>query len=303
MGARAQRALDRAAVAAARVRRDRARYFRRRAEGPGWREHLDLDVAPAPPLTTDEPVQVTVETLLGPLTGAAWLAHDAGPDAPVIVTHHGSGERPFDLRRRAPNALNRALLAGTPPATVVAVRAPLHEGSRRRYDAVIGDLVAWMALLAASAGIVEAVVRRLAKDHAPPVLVTGFSLGGWVTSLHRAGWDSADCAAPLCAGAHLGRQMVDSAYARAVSTRALADPDALRATLDFADLFMARSARLAPLLARHDQYARPADQVEAFGEAPVRYLETGHIGAALTGGPLLRAHLAAQAAALKHERG
>lgn len=304
MGARTQRALDRAAVAAGALGGDRARYFRRRIDGPSWDEQLDLAAPGAAGLEAEQPAPVTVETLVGPLTAHVWRAHDAGAGAPVLITHHGSGERPFELGRRAKNTLNRALLASPPPATVVAVRAPLHEGSLRRYAAAIGDLAAWMALLAASAATIEAVVRAArAATPSRATLVTGFSLGGWVAGLHRAAWGSADCYAPLCAGAHLGRQMVDSTYARMVSRRALADPDALRARLDFAEAFAAGGGRLAPLLARYDQYARPQDQLEGFGDAPVRLLDLGHVGTALTGGSLLRAHVLTQAAALKHERG
>jgi hypothetical protein len=292
MGARRQILLDRAAVLPGMLGGERMRLFRDRGHGPGWEDHLAIPSPQLPTLTPRHPVTTTVQTLAGPMAVGLLLAHEAGADAPTIVTHHGNNERPFELEGRAKNFLNRALLGSgaLPDANVLLLRAPFHDGPLRDYTRAAGDLRTWMAMLAASVVTISAAIEREPRSVRQATVVTGFSLGGWVTNLHRAFVGTADLYVPMLAGAHLGRQLVDSTYRHMVSRTARANGDALRQLLDFEAAFTAASAEVAPLLAKHDQYARPVDQRSDFGDRHVTMLDTGHVGAALAGGQL-RAHL------------
>jgi hypothetical protein len=304
VGRKLQVAMDRATVLAGILGGERVRFFRRDAGGPGWADHLSIVDPGSPELRLGEPAVVEVETLAGRFATGVLLAHDAGPGAPLLISHHGNSERPFDLGRGAKNLLNRALLLPTPPAaTVVLVRAPLHEGPLREYTHAAGELRSWMAMLAASVVTVQGVLDRHGREAGRPTVVTGLSLGGWVTNLHRSFRGGADLYVPMLAGAHLGRQMVDSTYRRMVSRVALERGDELRETLDFADAFRAvPEPNVRPLLARFDQFARPEHQREGYGDTPIDLLETGHVGAALAG-PALRAHVQSSLEALGERSG
>lgn len=295
MGARTQIEMDRSAVAAGVLGGERVRFFRDGARGPVWGDHLAVPTPVLGDLAPGVASEVTVETLAGPMAVGVLLAHDAGPHAPVIVSHHGNNERAFDLGKRAKNFLNRSLLTPAPvPATVVLLRAPFHDGPLRAYTEAAGQVRTWMAMLAASVATVDALLEGHGASDGRPTIVVGFSLGGWVTNLHRAFHNGADLYVPMLAGAHLGRQMVDSSYRRMVSRRALEQADDLRALLDFDQAFRAVTDRnLAPLLARYDQFARVEDQLEDYGDTPVAMLATGHVGAALQGSAL-RTHVLAQ---------
>ncbi|MFU8839451.1 MAG: hypothetical protein ACNA8R_01860 [Nitriliruptoraceae bacterium] len=296
MGARSQTLLDRMAVLPGVLAGERIRFFRDGTDGPTWREQLAIATPVLPPLHLGTPLDVEVATLAGPLRVGVLLAHDAGPGAPVLVTHHGNNEQPFALEgRRAKNFLNRALLSDDtpPPATVVLLRAAYHDGPLKEYTRAAGDLARWMAILAASVAGARAVIDHYSGDHGRTTVLTGFSLGGWVTNLHRAYDGGADRYVPMLAGAHLASQLLDSSYRHMTSRRAHVDADRVRERLDFADDFRAADAPVAPLLARYDRFARAEDQRDDYTGWPITWLETGHVGAALAGDQL-RAHVLRQ---------
>lgn len=304
MGARLQSTMDRAAVLPGILAGQRLRFFRDAIDGPSWAEQLGLPTPTLPALHLGVPTTLTVETSTGPLTVGLLLAHDASARTPVLLTHHGNSERPFDLDgRRAKNFLNRALLREGPPpdATVILLRAAYHDGPLRAYTEAAGDAARWMSILAASVAASRAVVQRYGEALERPTLLTGFSLGGWVTNLHRAFDGRADRYVPMLAGAHLASQFLDSSYRHMTSRTARDAAERLRDLLDFDAPFRAASAEVAPLLARHDRYARTGDQADDYGSWPVTWLDTGHLGAALAGDQL-RAHVLRQLEALTGPR-
>lgn len=303
MGARQQTTMDRAAVLPGIVGGERLRFFRDAIDGPSWPQQLALPTPTLPALHLGVPTTLTAETITGPLTVGLLLAHDTGDRGPVVITHHGNNERPFDLDGRAKNFLNRALLCQGPPpdATVILLRAAYHDGPLRAYNRAAGDAARWMSILAASVAASRAVVLRYGRALERPILLTGFSLGGWVTNLHRAFDGRADRYVPMLAGAHLASQFLDSSYRHMTSRGARDAPQHLRGLLDFDEAFGSANAEVAPLLARYDRYARAVDQAGDYGRWPVAWLDTGHLGAALAGARL-RAHLLRQLEVLAGHR-
>lgn len=301
MGRRLQIAMDQAAVLPGRLGGERVRFFRDATSGPAWQEHMDIPAPALPPMHLGIPTEVTVTTVVGPMRVGVLVARDQGGQGPVVITHHGNNEHAFDLRGRAKNYLNRALLSEpTPPdATVIVIRAAYHDGPLREYTRLAGDLARWMAMLAASTATIDSLVTRHGIESARPTLVTGFSLGGWAANLHRAFHGTAGLYLPMLAGAHLGSQLFESSYRVMVSRAARADADRVGPLLDFGREFRAATAPVAPLLARYDRFARPEDQLDDYADMPVEFLETGHVGAALSG-PLLRSHVLRHLEGLRH---
>ena len=85
----------------------------------------------------------------GDLDPACWVAQWRGADRPLLILHHGSNERPFDLRRSAKNFLTKAVLKPSPPeVNVVVMRAAFHAGSLRTYTEQVRSLPRFAAMLA-----------------------------------------------------------------------------------------------------------------------------------------------------------
>jgi hypothetical protein len=97
----------------------------------------------------------------------------------------------------------------------------------------------------------------------------------------------------MLAGAHPARLFLDSSYRHMTSRRAREDARRLRELLDFPEAFHAADAPVAPLLARYDRYIRAEDQQNDLAGWPITWLDTGHVGAALSG-EQLRAHVLRQ---------
>lgn len=204
------------------------------------------------------------------------------PTLPTILFHHGSGEDPFDTGRLTSNSVTRLFAdPGDVPANIVAIRAPFHEGSTSDYARAMGDLADFVGMLAASTALVEALRERLVRDGAPAVVVSGISLGGWVTTLHRATHDTAEMYVPLFAGDRLGEMFVSSAYRKMTGTLAEDNPDRLREVLDYPDAYADATAPVRPLLGRYDRIIELEVQQPAFADQDLTVIDYGHVTGAL----------------------
>ncbi|MBX0296689.1 hypothetical protein EGH23_17565 [Halomicroarcula sp. F27] len=214
-----------------------------------------------------------------------WL----GPEYPTLVYHHGSGERPFDSGRFSTNSVRRLFcgLEEDLPINLIAVRAPFHDGSSREYIRAMGELENFVGMLAASAGLLEALTDRIADRTDGPVVLSGISLGGWVVNLHRACFGSADRYVPLFAGAALGDMFVSSVYRYMTADAARRRPSQLREVLDFEDAFRAvEAANCAPLLGRYDRIIEYDRQRPSYTGMSLAVLERGHVTGSLAAAPL-----------------
>ncbi len=269
------------------------RYFARSTEGPGFREYIpritldlpsfegegDWDVdAFAPPRVVDPAFRVY-----------RW----SNPDCPTLIWHHGLREHPFDFGRRAKNTFRHIFPPGRIPSdlNIILVRAPWHRGTLEEYLQTVSTVMGFSGMIAASVRLVEALLSRLRELGAGPVIVSGISLGGWVTNLHRAYMNTADAYIPLLAGAALGDLFLMSDYRRLTAGHALLLPGRIRRALNFEEDFRKVAApNLYPLLARYDRFIIFDRQSPVYEGYPLRVLEKGHITAALSPA-LLREHI------------
>ena len=238
--------------------------------------------------------EVTVETPAGPLEAGYLAWRWLGDDRPTLIHHHGSGEDPFDFGRFGSNSFGRLFATDdwTVPVNLIAIRAPFHGGSTREYTHAAGDLESVVSMLAASATLLEELRGRLVERGCPAVFSSGISLGGWVTTLHRAFYGGCDRYVPVFAGAAVGEVFTSSIYRKLVAERARARPGTVRDALDFEAASRAVDADdCDPLLARYDRIVELDRQRGGYAGLSLSILEKGHVTGALAT-DTLRAHVA-----------
>jgi hypothetical protein len=261
--------------------------FRRGSDSATLHDHLAAVELRMPTLATAGQYGVTARTMVGDVqAGFRWRpASDAS--RPVLIYHHGLGEIPTDhtfrgiFRRRAPV-----------DAHLVAIRAAFH---RSHIDCCRGlaSLDRFMAMCAVSVALMEAARLALAERGAQGSVVSGISLGAFATLLHHLTYGSASRYVPLMAGPDLSHAMLSTPCRGLLAPQALAQPDHLRACLDFRQTFQdSDTRRILPLLARHDVWMPCAHHQAAYAAAgvPVTLIDRGHMtGSWAFAG--LRAHL------------
>jgi len=137
-------------------------------------------------------------------------------------------------------------------------------------------------MLAASAGLLEALTERLANRTDGPVVLSGISLGSWAVNLNRACFDTIDRYVPIFAGAALGEMFVSSIYRKMTAGPARRRPVHLREVLDFEEEFGAvETADCAPLLARYDRIIEYGRDRPAYAGMSLSVLEKGHVTGSL----------------------
>lgn len=269
------------------------RFFARSVDSPRVEEVLSELSFSVPDVREESTIELSVDTPVGTLDPAVktwrWIDHRS----PTIIYHHGNDERPFSPGRFEPDTFRDIVTAHADRfrANVIAVRAPFHVGTTREYARAMGDLANFVAMLATSVATIDRIIDRLDERSRGAIVVSGVSLGGWVTNLHRTYCGSADAYVPMLAGAALGDTFVDSAYRRLLGVAAENEPNAVRRTLNFAVDFAATgSTELYPLLARYDRYVEYDVQRRCYDGHDVAVVDRGHVTSVLTPGPL-REHL------------
>ncbi|WP_336000228.1 alpha/beta fold hydrolase [Halorientalis halophila] len=266
-------------------------FFARSVDSPRVDEMLPSVSVSVPSLTEEELHELSAETPAGTVDVGIKVAEWVGTAHPTVVYHHGNDERPFSSSRFTPNTFRDILVdhADQFEANVIGLRAPFHDGTTQDYARKMGDLSNFVAMLATSVATVDGIVAR--QSGGGPVVVSGVSLGGWVTNLHRAYEGTADVYVPMLAGAALGKLFTRSAYRRLLGRAGRDDPDAIERTLDFdADFRRSDAGRVYPLLARHDRYVESEVQRSSYDASELAVVDRGHITATLNPTPL-REHL------------
>lgn len=262
------------------------RYFGQNVASAPLAEHLQAVVLEPPVLDGQELVTLSASTLVGQLEPAFRIEQWSANEAPTVIYHHGTNENPYDAsfkRIFSPGELAQ-------PLNLIVVRAPFNSGLRE-FVGSIGDIANYAAMLATSVRLIESLIQAARARGAGPIVVSGISLGGFVTNAHHAFYNSADGYAPLLSGPLIGDVFIGSAYSKLVAGEALARPSAIREALDFADAFAeAHHRNLYPLLAQYDQYIRYSVQALAYGDRPITVIEKGHVTGALAYAAM-RAHV------------
>jgi hypothetical protein len=273
----------------------RRKFFDRSVESRDFADLLATTTLRLPDIGGEGSYEVAADTVAGTLDPAFYVAQWLGPEHPTLIYHHGNNERPFDFGPLSKNTFKHVILKHrqTYPANLIALRAPFHR-SLRTYMEQMTELRNFAAMLAVSVKLAESLTQWSRAQGSPRVLLTGASLGGWVTNLHRTYYNTADFYAPMMAGAALDEVFTRSAYRRLTGRAAHENPEVLHRVLNFEDAFAAVPAdNVTALLMRYDAFIVYERQNVCYDPARVTVLDKGHTTGALAFAAL-RAFLLAQ---------
>jgi|SRR6056297_1459916 len=271
--------LDRLTATVASATLGKNKFFSESVESPGYKEHLE-DVSLSVSSLEKGIHELQAGTSSGKMDPAYYVAQWKGKGYPTIIYHHGNNERPFDFSRFAKNSFKNIFMDSKEPidANLIAIRAPFHNASLKEYQKKINHLSNFVGMLSVSVRLVEEIIHRLKDQGIAPVLISGISLGGWITNLHRSYYNTADVYVPLLAGAALDHLFTDSVYRKMGGRIARENPEKIKETLNFEEDFQkVKDENVYPLLGQYDQYIQYERQKKSYTTANIKVLKTGHV--------------------------
>ncbi|MBV1759380.1 MAG: hypothetical protein KMY55_16355 [Dethiosulfatibacter sp.] len=195
-----------------------------------------------------------------------------GKDYPTIIYHHGAAEGSYDFSFKRVLARDKNDIN----ANLIGIQALFNHNNKEFMDS-ISDLSNYTVMLAASVVMVEQIIKNLRQITDSKIIVTGPSLGGFVTNLHFTYFNTADRYVPLLAGARIGDALIDSAYANVMSENGKSNSELVKETLNFNKDFKNRDQKnLFPLLALHDQIVRYSVQSQDYDIEKMQTIPFGH---------------------------
>ena len=200
------------------------------------------------------------------------LINWAGKKSPSVLFHHGSGENNYTKRiRKIFQIKNHHKI------NVIAVSIPFNR-NLKEYLYGIGSLQRFSFLIASSTQLTESLGAWLKNLGSEKIVVSGISLGGWITNLHYSLYGSLDEYRPIFAGAALGHLFTDTIYREMSASPAKEHPEILKEALNFEDSFRAKNPNIVfPLLSRYDQFIHFERQKGIYLPENTNVLEKGHI--------------------------
>ncbi len=276
---------DKYSVAVASLLLKNATWFNKSIESPTFDEQLDSIELAVPAITGEGYYEVEGTYAGGKIDPAFHIVRFIGWDKPTLIYHHGNNEQPFNYGFASKNTFKTVILANKDQfaVNIINLRAPFHNSGMRHYLDKIGYLSEFTALLSASAKLIQQLVATAKSKSHGKVVVTGVSLGGWVTNLHRSYFNSADAYVPMFAGAALDELFLTSYYRKLASPLVAANPEEVTKILNFEKQFTSRRKdNVFPLLAKYDRIIEYERQKRCYGSTPIKIIEKGHVTGALT---------------------
>jgi hypothetical protein len=274
---------------------DKVKFFREGIDSDPLTEMpgaLEIDFTPAEGEGEGEGEgEHTVPVRYGDIEGTARYSviNWTGKGAPAVIFHHGSGETDYINRIR--KIFDREQYSDV---NVLAVSIPFNR-NMKEYLHGIGSLNRFAFLLASSVRLIEELGTHLKSLGSEKIVVSGISLGGWITNLHSSVYASLDEYRPVFAGAALDHLFTDTVYRKMTASPAREHPEAVKEALNFEDAFRAKNpANVYPLLAKYDQYIRFERQKGIYLPENITVLDKGHITGSMDI-PALREHLFGEA--------
>lgn len=263
-----------------------AKYFRENLEAHSLPEHLENITLNLPAIKGEGDYEVQAETLIGPLEALFRIAQWRGPSYPTIIYHHGAAETPFDFGFNKIFPINKMEIE----ANLILIRAPFHESSKN-FTRGRATADGFLAMIATSIILIDKLALNIKNKSNCQIIISGSSLGGFITNFHHIYFDSADIYVPLLAGLNFYDALFESIYSKAVAKTETAQREKFKDLFDFTEEFAdCNNNNVFPLLASEDQIVRYEVQKESYGDCPVFSFKKGHATGALAA-KVLREHI------------
>ncbi len=256
------------------------KYFRDGIESPDIKEILQSTTLTVPDFLTHAIAthDITAETSVGKLMAGFRVAQWKDHQAPTIIYHHGASEIPFDYGFKNIFPLKKIDI----PANLFLIRAAYHD-HRKNFMKGMAKTENWLAMMAVSVKLIDAIIQALRKENVNNIIVSGTSLGGFITNLHHIHSNLADKYAPLLAGTAMHDAFLNSVYSRSVAKSALAQPQIIGKQFDFQHDFASQNnSNVFPLLAKYDGIIRYDIQKESYAGCNIATIDKGHTTGALS---------------------
>lgn len=275
---------DRLTAAIGALMTGKKKFFSESLQARSFREYILESNVSMPPLNREQEIELNTENPSMQLDPALKVQKWLGADYPTVIYNHGNNERPFDYSYNAKNTFYHLFVKNNPDveANLIVIRAPFHNCSIKEYQHKISRLENFMLMIATTVAVNQAVILQLKELGCSGTIVSGISLGGWVSNLHRTYYNSADAYVPLMAGAYLGELFLQSRYKKLTAEKAKQHSEVIREKLNFnMDFELISDDNLYPLLARYDQFIEYNVQKRSYNGSEIHLLENGHVTGAL----------------------
>ena len=269
------------------------RFFSENIESPRISELVKTISFDIPKINRVGLYKVEVDTPAGILTPQFKVQKWLGSQYPTYIYHHGNSERPLKIRPFARNTFYKIFVREKIPvqANLIALVSPLHVMPVGKMQKSYRDIRYITSSLSSTAVLVEQIIGQLRKNGSGKISVCGISLGGFVTNIHRAFFNTADFYIPLLAGAALGEIFIRSDFEALTSDLFKENHNKVRAIMNFDKEFMMVSKRnVFPLLGRFDRFIELETHVKCYGSHPLKIINRGHATAAFSA-KTLREHI------------
>lgn len=241
--------LDQFAMSMGSVAAKKYKYFRKSVESKRVSNLLKEMSADVPKITGEGYYTVDIQFEGKSEEAAFKVAQWKGNNYPTIIYHHGAAEGSYDFSFNNILAKKKSDIQ----ANLIGIQA-LFNHSNKEFMESIAHLSNYTGMLAGSVLLIEGLIEQIRQISNQKIVVTGTSLGGFVTNLHFAYYNTADLYKPMLAGARIGDVFVNSAYSKMTSDNGKANAETLCDVLDFwNDVRDKNQDNLFPLLAKYDQ--------------------------------------------------
>jgi len=267
-----QKWVDRAGIAIGALTTKKYRYFSDNIDSPRVSEIMESLDMQLPEITGEGYYPFRINWEEKKLEGAYFVEQWLSDNHPAIIYHHGAAEGSYDFSFKRIIASRKKEIQGN----LIAIQAPYNQSNKEFLES-IRDIANYTSMLATSVMIIDGLIEQLRKRGCPKTLVTGLSLGGFVTNLHFAYRNTADEYRPIFAGGKMSDAFLYSAYSRITAPYAKDHPNALEGILDFEkDMKRKDQHKLFPMLGEQDQIVRLEVQKNSYPSAEIRTVPYGH---------------------------
>lgn len=264
--------IDQFAMSIGSVAAKKYKYFSKSVESKRIADLLNEMEVDVPKIDGEGYYTVNVQIDGNNEEAAFMVAQWKGENYPTIIYHHGAAEGSYDLSFNQILAKKKSEIK----ANLIGIQA-LFNHNNKEYMESIAHLSNYAAMLAGSVLLIESLIEQIRKTSNQKIVVTGTSLGGFVTNLHFAYCNTADIYKPMLAGARLGDVFIDSAYSKITSDYAKTNADTLLNILDFGDDVRNKNQdNLFVLLAKYDQLIKFDVHRADFDAEHVTMIPYGH---------------------------